>query len=47
MVYRVHMAADMAGSPTRGMAVRMRGVTTASQDRQWAGGLMANFQLIV
>ena len=45
MVYRVHMAADMAGSPIRGMAVRMRGVTTASKDRQWARALMANFQI--
>ena len=45
MVYRVHMAADMSGSPIRGMKVRRRGVTSVSQDRQWARRLItANFQ---
>ena len=41
MVYRVHMAADMSGSPIRGMGVRRTGMISASQARQWVRTLIA------
>ena len=41
MVYRVHMAADMSGSPIRGMGRRRPGMISASQARQKVKGLIA------